>query len=71
MPQLILRFLDSIFILTGVVLAIIGFSGVLSGGDYRLWAAVLLAAGVAMVGAGTFIWRHKRSTVSNGTKPAS
>jgi hypothetical protein len=71
MPQLILRFLDSLLILVGVVAAIIGFSGVLGSAGNRGWAAVVLAAGVAMVAVGAFVWRNKRSAVSNGTKPIS
>ena len=71
MLQLILRFLDSLLILTGVVAAIIGFSGVLGSGDYRALAAVLLAAGVAMIAIGAFVWRHKRSAAKTRTKPVN
>ena len=68
MFQLIVRFLDSLLILAGVVTAIIGFSGVLGGGDYRGWAALFLAIGILAVVIGVFIWRNKRSA-SNRTKP--
>jgi len=69
---MIIRFLDSLMILTGVVLTIVGFSGVLNNDTHRGWAAVLLAGGIGMIAIGAFVWRHKRGhAVSNGTKTAS
>jgi uncharacterized membrane protein SirB2 len=69
-PQMIIRFLDSLLILTGVVLIIVGFSGVIRSETHRGWAAIMLAGGVAMIAVGAFVWRHKRGA-GNRTKPVS